>query len=131
VVGTRAGVAAATAEVSTTGEPASIRLSADRTEIAADRRDVAHIMVEVLDPQGRVVPTGENEIAFDLLGEGKLIGVDNGNPQSHAGYKTNRCQAFNGLCLAVVQSTARPGSIRITASSTALQGDALTISAKA
>ena len=126
-VGTKDGVAVVTVEVSTTGEPAAIRLSADRTEIGADRRDVAHIMVEVLDEQGRVVPVAENEITFDVQGEGKLIGVDNGNPQSHDSYKTNHCKAFNGLCLAVVQSTAKAGSIRIAASAAGLQAAAVTV----
>ncbi len=129
-VGTKDGVAVVTMEVSTTGEPAVIRLSADRIAITADRRDVAHIVVEVLDQQGRVVPMAENEIAFDVEGEGKLIGVDNGNPQSHDSYKVNHCKAFNGLCLAVVQSAAKSGSIRIAASSPSLQSAMLTITTK-
>jgi beta-galactosidase len=129
-VGTKDGVAVVSMEVSTTGEPAAIRLSVDRTEIAADRRDVAHITVEILDQQGRVVPAAENEITFDVQGEGKLIGVDNGNPQSHDSYKLNHCKAFNGLGLAVVQSTAKSGSIRIAASSLSLQSTMLTIVTK-
>jgi beta-galactosidase len=88
-------------------------------------------MVEVLDQQGRVVPVAANDIAFNLQGEGKLIGVDNGNPQNHDSYKASRCQAFNGLCLAVVQSTAKAGSLRLVASSPTLQGDSLTIVARA
>jgi beta-galactosidase len=129
-VGTKDGVVVVTMEVSTTGEPASIRLSADRTEIAADRRDVAHITVEVLDQQGRVVPAAENEITFDVQGEGMLIGVDNGNPQRHDSYKVNHCKAFNGLGLAVVQSSAKSGSIRFAASSPSLQSATLTITTK-
>jgi beta-galactosidase len=84
-------------------------------------------MVEVLDQQGRVVPTAENEVTFDVQGEGKLIGVDNGNPQSRDSYKVNHCKAFNGLCLAVVQSAAKSGSIRIAASAASLQPAAITI----
>src|ERR1019366_2551803 len=120
-VGTKDGVAVVTMEVSTTGVPAAIRLTSDRTEIGADRRDVAHLMVEVLDQQGRVVPLAENEITFRVEGEGRLIGVDNGNPQSHDSYKVNHCKAFSGLCLAVVQSSARAGNIQIAASSPALE----------
>src|SRR5512136_1262671 len=41
-VGVRDGQVALTVEVSTTGEPAAVDLSADRNTIAADRRDVAH-----------------------------------------------------------------------------------------
>jgi beta-galactosidase len=108
-------------------EPAGVHLVADRTEITADRRDVAHITVEVNDAQGRVVPEADNGIQFDIQGDGRIIGVDNGNPRSHEDYKTTRRKAFNGLCLALVQSTAAAGQIKITASSPTLQPDSIVI----
>jgi beta-galactosidase len=131
VVGTKDGSVVATMEISTTGDPAAIRLTTDRTGLAADRRDVAHIVVEILDRQGRVVPDAANDIAFTLEGEARLIGVDNGNPQNHDSYKTPRCKAFNGMCLAVVQSTAKAGRIRIAASSPTLQSAELILESKA
>jgi beta-galactosidase len=131
VIGTKDGVVAATMEISTTGDPAAIRLTADRTELAADRRDVAHVVVEILDRQGRVVPDAANDIAFTLEGEARLIGVDNGNPQSHDSYKVNRCKVFNGMCLAVLQATAKAGRIRIVAASPTLQSAELTMESKA
>ncbi|MHB1957886.1 MAG: hypothetical protein ACYCO5_02520 [Acidobacteriaceae bacterium] len=88
-------------------------------------------MAEIRDEQGRMAPTAENEITFDMQGEGKPIGVDNGNPQSRESYKTNRRKVFNGLCLAIVQSTARAGQIRISASSPTLREDSLTIATRA
>jgi beta-galactosidase len=130
-VGTKDGAAVVTVELSTTGEPAAIRLSADRTDVSADRRDVAHVVVEILDAQGRVVPVAENEITFAVEGEGRLIGVDNGNPQSHDSYKAARCKAFSGMCMAIVQSTAKAGMIRIAASSGTLRPGVVTITTKA
>ncbi len=127
-VGTKDGGTVATMEISTTGEPAAINLSVDRAKIAADRRDVAHVTIEIRDAQGRLVPDADNEIQFDIQGEGKILGVDNGDPQSHEDYKSNRRKAFNGLCLAIVQSTAAPGQIKIAASSPSLQGGNITIS---
>ncbi|MGB9147704.1 MAG: glycoside hydrolase family 2 TIM barrel-domain containing protein [Acidobacteriaceae bacterium] len=127
-VGMKDGRVAAVAEVSTTGDPAAIVLSADRTAIAADRRDVAHVQVEIRDEQGRVVPGADNEIRFAVDGDGRLIGVDNGDPFSHESYKGDTRRAFHGLCLAVVQSTSRSGQIRIAASSPGLRPASLTIS---
>jgi beta-galactosidase len=126
-VGTKDGNTAATMEITTTGEPAAINLSVDRAKIAADRRDVAHVTVEIRDAQGRMVPTANNDVVFDVQGEGKLIGVDNGDMQSHEDYKSNQRKAFNGLCLAIVQSTAVPGQIKISASSAGLQASSVTI----
>jgi beta-galactosidase len=129
-VGSKDGKVVATVEVSTTGEPSSVRLTVDRAEIAADRRDVAHITVEILDAQGRVVPAADPEVAFVVEGEGKLIGLDNGDPQSHEDYKATRRKAFHGMCLAIVQSAGKSGRIRVTANSPGLQPGSLTISTR-
>src|ERR1019366_6970493 len=64
----------------TTGEPASILLTADRTEIDADGEDIAVLKVEVLDRQGRPGPTANNKLGFKVSGNGVLVGVGNGNP---------------------------------------------------
>lgn len=87
-------------------------------------------MVEVQDAQGRTVPGAENELMFTIQGEGRLIGVDNGNPESHENYKANYRNAFNGLCLVILQSTAKAGPIRITASSLALHPGVLSLTAE-
>ena len=121
----------ATMEISTTGEPAGVHLIADRGTLIADRRDVAHITVEIHDDRGRVVPVADNLITFEIQGEGRILGVDNGDSQSHEEYKAKQRKSFNGLCLAIVQSTAKAGPIRITASSPSLRPDTLTILTKA
>jgi beta-galactosidase len=130
-VGVKGGEVVSTVELATTGAPAAIVLSVDRSRISADRRDVAHIVAEIHDEQGRVVPVAMNEVVFAVEGEGRLIGVDNGDPSSHEDFKTNRRRAFNGLCMAIVQSTASGGSIGITATSPGLTSATLTINAVA
>ena len=130
-VGTKDGKVVAQVEVATVGEPAAIGLSVDRQAILADRRDVAHVTVKILDAQGRLVPTGENAVAFEIQGEGRIIGLDNGNPMSHEDFKGSRRMAFNGLCLAIVQSTAKPGQVRVTANSPGLKSSSVTIITKA
>ena len=127
VVGTREGKVVATVEVATTGEPAAVGLSVDRDAIAADRRDVAHCIVKILDAQGRVVPVADNEITFELQGEGRIIGVDNGNLASDESYKGNRRKAFSGLALAIMQSTGKAGRIQLTATSPGLKPGSVTI----
>jgi beta-galactosidase len=129
-VGVKDGKVVATVEVSTAGEPAMIGLSVDRDAIAADRRDVAHIAVQIQDANGRMAPTAGNEVAFALEGEGKIIGLDNGDTLSHEDYQSNRRKAFNGLCLAIVQSTGKPGQIRVTASSPGLKPGSVTVTTK-
>ena len=67
----------------TTGTPAAVRLSADRTTLNADGEDVAMIAVAVTDAQGRAVPTAGNLVSFKLTGPGRIIGVGNGDPLCH------------------------------------------------
>ena len=126
-VGTKDGKMVAEVEVTTTGEPAAIGLSVDRDVIAADRRDIAHFTVKILDAQGRVVPTADNEVSFEIQGEGKIIGVDNGIPVSHEDFKGKSRKAFNGLCLAIVQSTAKAGRIQLTATSPGLTSGSVAV----
>jgi beta-galactosidase len=130
-VGIKDGKIAASVDVVTTGEPAAVGLSADRELMVANQRDVAHFIVQILDDKGRVVPLADNEVTFDLEGEGSLLGLDNGNPASHEDYKSNRRKAFNGLCLAIVQSTGKSGQIRVTAASSALKSASVIVATKA
>jgi beta-galactosidase len=129
-VGTAGGKIVATAEIFTTQQPASIGLSADRESIVADQHDVAHVTVQILDDQGRVVPTANNEITFEVEGAGSLLGTDNGNPASHEDFKSNHRKAFNGLCLAIVKSNGMAGQIQVRAHSAELQAAQLIVTTK-
>ncbi len=130
-VGTRDEKIVATAEIFTTGQPAAIGLSSDRESIATDRRDVAHLTVRILDNQGRVLPTADNEVTFQIEGAGSLLATDNGDPASHQDYQSNRRKAFNGLCLAIVKSNGKAGPIQVTALSPALQTARVILATKA
>ena len=118
--GTKDGQVVQTMEVQTTGVPNKLALIADRERIRTNPGDVAHITVQVLDGAGRIVPTADDEITFSLVGEGRIIGVDNGKPDSHEPYKANQRKAFSGEALVVVQSSGRPGSMRLSASAQSL-----------
>jgi beta-galactosidase len=107
-------------ETVTAGPAAAIELSADRTTIAADGRDVVHLTVRILDADGHPVPDADDPVTFEVSGQGRLIGADNGDPLSHEPFQSNVRHAFHGLCLAIVQSTGQPGLIEVTASAPGL-----------
>jgi beta-galactosidase len=126
VVGKKGGQVV-TEEVRTTSAPAAIRLSADRKNITADAYDIVNVKVEIIDENGSVVPTANNAIEFKVEGEGVLIGTDNGNPQDKTQMKSKQRAAYNGLALAVVQSTEKSGNIRLTAVSEGLKDAVLQV----
>jgi beta-galactosidase len=99
----------------TTGEPQSIKLTPDRTEINADGEDVAILRVEVLDKNGRAIPTADNMISFKVSGEGALIGVGNGDPNCQESDKDPKRSLFNGLAQVIVQASKIPGTITVEA----------------
>jgi beta-galactosidase len=111
----------------TTAAPARLALRADRTSISYDAEDVAILTVEILDSQARVVPTASNLISFTLSGPGKINGVGNGDPSCLEPDKAERRSAFNGLCMAIVQSRKESGALVFTASSPGLQPASVTI----
>ena len=81
--GYRAGKLVAETKVETTGAPAAVRLTPDRTVTSADGEDLSVITVAVTDDQGRIVPTAADHIQFSLEGPGRIIGVGNGDPSCH------------------------------------------------
>ncbi|MFO1475837.1 MAG: beta-galactosidase GalA [Verrucomicrobiota bacterium] len=91
VRGYNAGKTAAEDRIETTGAPAAVRLSPDRAAIRADREDATPVAVEILDAQGRVVPVAGNQVAFEIEGQGRIIGVGNGDPSCH---EPDRCVEF-------------------------------------
>ncbi len=110
----------------TTGPAVAIRLTADRTEINADGEDLAILKVEVLDKEGRAVPTAGNLIGFNVSGAGKLIGVGNGDPNCQESDKEPKRSLFNGLAQVILQASKRPGEIRIEAVKEGWDGPELT-----
>lgn len=116
--------------VETAGPSAQLTLAPDRKTISADGKDVSVIAVSVRDSHGRVVPTADNEVHFKVTGPGRILGVGNGDPSSHEPDKAHKRRTFNGLCLLLVQSTGKPGTVQVTAESAGLQPTAITLQIK-
>jgi beta-galactosidase len=111
----------ATDTVETTGAPARIELSPDRTTLQANAEDAVVVPVSILDAQGRVVPDSGNRVTFQLNGPGEILGVSNGDPADHDTDKSNQRNSFHGHCIVVIEAGAQGGTIQLTASSPGLR----------
>jgi beta-galactosidase len=109
--GSKGGKVVLTEKRETTGKPQTIKLTADRTEIDADGNDAAVIRVEVLDKDGRHIPTADNMISFKVSGDGAPIGVGNGDPNCQESDKEPKRSLFNGLAQVILQASRTPGTI--------------------
>jgi len=110
-------------EIITADEPDAIILTTDKIRIYPDKCSVAHITVEITDHKDVFVPNASNLVRFQITGPGKLIGMDNGDMLDHTSVKVNYRKAFNGKCIAIIQSTGNEGEICIIADSDSLSSD--------
>jgi beta-galactosidase len=132
-VGFKGGRAVKTTRVETTGPASRLVLSADRTSIDADGRDVAIVAVSAVDAENRVVPIADQLIRFTLDGSGRILGVGNGDPASHeadqyADPAAWQRHLFNGYAQVIVQAGRSAGPIHLRASADGLQPADLQIS---
>jgi beta-galactosidase len=109
-----------TDQVQTTGIPASIQLTTDRTNLVADGQDVTVVYASILDAQGRVVPTASNLVSFAAQGAGYVVGTGNGDATCHQSDHSAQRYAFNGWCLALTGVTNYSGALSVTATSPGL-----------
>ena len=107
--------------VETTGVPARISLTADRSVIQADNRDVAVCNIELQDKKKRFVPTACNDLTITVSGPVRILGVGNGDPAyqaterpADADARTYQVKAFNGLAQVLLQSTGEAGEATLT-----------------
>ena len=118
-------------EVTTTGAAAALNVTADRTEITADGKDLAYVTVDVTDAEGNIVPNASNRVKITVEGNGVLVGVDNGNQTDHDSYQASSRKAYNGKMLAIVQSTTETGTFKVTAKADGLTADSVTVTTTA
>ncbi len=130
VVARKEGKVVGEREIRTAGEPAQIRLTADRSTLKADGYDLSFVTVEVLDKDGNLCPNAENQVHFDVEGTAFIAGVDNGSPISMERFKDNKRKAFYGKCLVVLQNDGKAGNAVLKATSEGLLQASLNITSK-
>ncbi len=114
----------------TVGEPALLRLTADQEAINADGEGLSMIKLEVLDAQKHVHPLACVNVRFLIRGEGQIIGLGNGDPNSLEADRGPDHSTFNGLAQVIVQASRKPGTIQLEAASPGLQPAYVTIQTK-
>ncbi len=114
--------------VKTTGEPAKLDFSADRSKIKADGYDLSFITVRITDKNGMTVPRANNTLQFSIEGPGEIVATDNGDATNLVAFPSKEREAFNGLCLVIVRAKkGEPGTIKLTGKSRGLEGKTIEI----
>ncbi|HEU0253668.1 MAG TPA: glycoside hydrolase family 2 TIM barrel-domain containing protein, partial [Pyrinomonadaceae bacterium] len=114
-------------ELRTAGAPARIVLTADRTRLAPAWDDVTHITAKIVDKDGVLVPTANNQVSFVVNGPGVVAAVDNGDNSSHEKFQASQRRAYQGLAFAMIKAKPARGQITVTASAVGLGSSSVTI----
>ena len=107
--------------VRTAGKPARIIMSADRQVVSYSEKELAFVTVSVVDAKGVVCPQAANKIAMNVVGAGKLKAADNGDATCLESFVSPIRSAFNGKCMAIIQSTSTKGAMKLVAQSPGLE----------
>ncbi len=100
----------------TTDAPYALRLIPYRGSLKNDGLDAMPVTVEVVDRKGRVVPTANTPVRFDISDGAAIIGLGNGDPRSLEPEKGAARSLYNGLAQVIVQSReGSTGSFTLTA----------------
>ncbi|WP_338787726.1 glycoside hydrolase family 2 TIM barrel-domain containing protein [Metabacillus sp. FJAT-53654] len=129
-VGKRNGNICCTHELKTAGEPTKLQLHSDTITLKADKQDVAHVEVNILDQDNNLVYDADNQIDCVIEGPGEIIGIECSNPASHQDYKATYRKAYHGKLLIYVRTTDQPGTITLKTSSVGLESSFIVIKVK-
>jgi len=103
----------ATYMIRTAGEPASLKATADRSQLKADGQDLSYIQLELLDKDGTLVKHINRKVRGTIEGEGKLIGLVNSDLRRTTPFTSTEDNTYFGRAIAIVQTTRKAGNIRL------------------
>ena len=123
----RNGKTVAKAEQRTAGKPYALKITTNTLNIKDDGQDTVVVNVSVVDKKGIIVPCADNLIKFEVIGDGFVRGVGNGDPNSHELDNIPERHAFCGLCQALITSRLNADGITVRAHAEGLLEDSVTL----
>ncbi len=120
----------ATSSLQTVGNPAKLRMAADRTELQADGQDLSFITVEAVDAEGRPQLNANQEVKFAVSGSGSIAAVGNGDGTNRESYQGDHITLFHGRALVVLRVSRESGTVHLAADADGLEGVEIRIQSK-
>ena len=117
-------------EVHTAGKPHHLEISADKTSLTADGKDLAFLTVSVIDKDGNVCPNAINQLNFKVTGAGSFRAVCNGDATSLEMFHLPTMKTFNGKLVVLVQSSEKAGAIDVEVSGNGLKKAGISLTGK-
>ena len=106
-----------TVQLSTSGAPARLRLTADKVTIAPDGQSLSFVTVEVTDSEGRLCPDAAITCEAAVKGQGRLMAFASADMKDREPATSPRVTTWKGRALLVVRSTKKKGNIQVSVKS--------------
>lgn len=102
----------------TAGAPAQLLLTAEYADdeaktLKADGNDVAFVTVSLIDKDGNLCPTADDQLTFEVTGEGSYQAACNGDATSLEPFTQPQMKLFGGQLVVVVRSTKTAGTMTL------------------
>lgn len=125
------------AKLQTSGAPAKLVLTPEKTEMRADCHDLIYVGIDVVDSDGLLVTDAEINLVSGLSVVGKasdkiayLAGFGTGNPITEEDYTDNKTTTYRGHATAIIRSGYVPGEIELNVSAAGLESESVKLVVK-
>jgi beta-galactosidase len=123
------GKAVLTKKIHTAGVPARVELTADRSLIDADGKDLSFVTARIVDKNGYPVPGADTKIRFSISGAGTIAATDNGYQADTVSFRSHERKCWKGMALAIVKSKEKQGNITLKATAAGILPATITLKA--
>ena len=115
-------------QLETAGKAVRLMMETEMPTWKADGMGLQYVKVYAVDAKGRVVPTYNGKVTFNVEGPARIIAVDNGNHSSDDLFDGNQKDLYEGFAMAILRSSKdQAGKVRISASCGGLKSASKTI----
>jgi beta-galactosidase len=101
----------------TAGRAVKLVLTPEDATFKADGLDLQHVRVTAVDSKGRVVPTADAEITFEVEGDARVVATDNGNMASDELHTSPVRSLYRGRALVILRAGHQAGPVTLRAKS--------------
>lgn len=89
-------------------------IPADCMTLTANGEDMLFVEISTVDENGRPVENSSDYVEVEVVGPGRLVGLDNGDSTDYDPYKGTIRKLFSGKLVAMIAVENQPGEIRVT-----------------
>ncbi|MBQ4174030.1 MAG: beta-galactosidase, partial [Prevotella sp.] len=112
-IGYKDGKVVARHKIETTGEATKLVAIPDQQTWKADGTDLQHVRIYAVDKKGRRVWNANQQLTFEVEGDARIVGVDNGNIISDEMMTGNQRKLFNGSALVILRAGQNAGKVNL------------------